>query len=278
MKRERKQFRRIVFLDPQAAFGLPELPWWSCHSRRDEYELATELDKRPRDWTREEYYYVPLIEKVPGYRQVFDAAANRWDAAAVKGFAEILEKHDAGFVLSSEVRETLGRRAIASLFALHDLDLRFVDMTVTPAPLFLDGMARKLIEGAADRSLLELYTRTMKSLWDGLSGDGTGVRRIDHRAVEIIEYLDRHPEIESFAVVDDRDLSIGLGADRMVVCDGVLDEVRLRKLDAALQKQQGVPRLPASCRTDELQCFRAECVPALYRRWRDPEFCGISRH
>lgn len=126
MKRERKQFRRIVFLDPQAAFGLPELPWWSCHSRRDEHELATELDKRPRDWTHEEYYYVPLIEKIPGYRQVFDAAANRWDAA--------------------------------------------------------------------------------------------------------------------------------------------------------LQKQQGVPRLPASCRTDELQCFRAECVPALYRRWRDPEFCGISRH
>lgn len=277
MKGERKQFSRIVFLDPQAAFGLPELPWWTCHSRRDEHEIATELDKRPRDWTREEYYYVPLL-KVPGYCKEFDIAANRWDAAATKGFAEILEKHDAGFVLSSEIRERLGRRAIASLFALHDLDLRFVDMTVTPAPLFLDGMARKLIDGAADRSLLELYTRTMRSLWDCLSGDGTGVRRIDHRAVEIIEYLDRHPEIESFAVVDDRDLSIGLGADRMVVCDEVLDEARLRKLDAALQNRQSIPRLPPGCRTDEFQRFRSECVPALYRRWRDPEFSGSARY
>ena len=95
MKRERKQFGRIVFLDPQAAFGLPELPWWTCHSRRDEYELATEHDKRPRDWTREEYDYVPLL-RVHGYCKEFDIAANRWDAAAVKGFAEILEKHGAG--------------------------------------------------------------------------------------------------------------------------------------------------------------------------------------
>lgn len=272
--KEKKQYSRIVFLDSNAAFSPPETDRWSmgCHME----ELMASLDKRPHDWRRETYYYHKMVEEVPGYWKELDRVANDWSKEAARGFAEVLEKHDAGFVLSSEMRETMGRGALASLFAVHDLDLRFADMTVSPYPLFSDRISRVAVEGAADRSLLELYTCTMGSLWSKLAEDCEGVRRIDHRTVEILEYLDRHPEIESFAVIDDRDLSVGIGNDRMVLCDNVLDEGRLARLDAALQSRQAVPRLPSCCRTDELRRFREECVPVLYRRWRDPAYSGRS--
>ena len=272
--KEKKKYSRIVFLDANAAFSPPETDSWSLGC--DLEELAASLDKRPRDWSRETYCYREMLREAPGYWEELDRVANHWSKDATRGFAEVLEKHDAGFVLSSEIRETMGRGALASLFALHDLDLRFADMTVSPSPLFSDALSRKVVEGTADRSLLELYTRTMRSLWSNLSEDGDGVRRIDHRTVEILEYLDRHPEIESFAVVDDRDLSAGIGNDRMVPCDNVLDEGRLGRLDAALQSRQAVPRLPPCCRTDELRRFRETCVPVLYRRWRDPAYSGRS--
>lgn len=274
--KEKKQYRRIVFLDSNAAFFPPETDSWRLGCNVE--SLTESLDKRPRDWSRETYYYHTMARSVAGYWEELDRVANHWSAEATRGFAEVLERHDAGFVLSSEIRETLGRGALASLFALHDLDMRFADMTVTPSPLFSDRISRVAVEGAADRSLLELYTRTMGSLWATLAEYCEGARRIDHRTVEILEYLDRHPEIESFAVVDDRDLSVGIGNDRMVVCDNVLDKRRLGKLDAALQSRQAVPRLPSSCRTDELRRFREECVPVLYRRWRDPAYSGRSNH
>ena len=270
--KEKKQYSRIVFLDSNAAFCPPETDRWGMGCKLE--ELTVSLDKRPRDWSRETYFYHTMVRKVPGYWEELDLVANYWSKEATRGFAEVLERHDAGFVLSSEIREAMGRGALASLFALHDLDLRFADMTVSPSPLFSDAISRVVGEGAADRSLLELYTRTMRLLWSKLAGSGMGVRRIDHRTVEILEYLDRHPEIESFAVVDDRDLSVGIGIDRMVFCDNVLDESRLSKLDAALQSSQAVPRLPPCCRTDELRRFREECVPVLYRRWRDPAYSG----
>lgn len=270
----KKQYSRIVFLDSNAAFTPPGTEICGCGN--DLYELAESLNKRPRDWSRERYCYQAMMKRVQGYWEKLELVANYWSEEATKGFAAVLEKHDAGFVLSSEVRETMGRGALASLFALHDLDMRFVDMTVSPSPLFSDSISRTVVEGGADRALLELYTRTMGSLWSKLAGDSKDVRRIDHRTVEILEYLDRHPEIESFAVVDDRDLSIGIGDERMVLCDKTLDEGRLRKLDAALQSRQTVPRLPSGCRTDELRRFREGCVPALYRRWRDPAYSGQS--
>ena len=274
--KERKQYSRIVFLDSHAAFLPPGTNVWGWSSALE--ELVASLDKRPHDWRRETYYYHTMIENVRGYAKELERVSRYWSKEATMGFAEVLEKHDAGFVLSSEMREKMGRGALASLFALHDLDMRFVDMTITPYPLFSDRISRMVVEGAADRSLLELYTRTMRSLWYGLDGDGAGARRIDHRAVEILEYLDRHPEIESFAVVDDRDLSVGIGNDRMVPCDNALDEGRLARLDAALQSRQAVPRLPSNCRTDELRLFRETCVPVLYRRWRDPAYSGQSGH
>ena len=272
--KEKKQYSRIVFLDSHAAFFPPGTNLWGWSSELE--KLAASFDKRPRDWRRETYYYDRMVRSVRGYAEEFDRVSRYWSKEATRGFAEVLEKHDAGFVLSSEIREKMGRGALASLFALHDLDMRFVDMTVSPSPLFSDRISRVVVEGAADRSLLELYTRTMGSLWSGLDGSGEGARRIDHRTVEILEYLDRHSEIESFAVVDDRDLSVGIGNDRMVICDNVLDESRLGKLDAALQSRQAVPRLPSRCRTDELRRFREECVPVLYRRWRDPAYSGRS--
>lgn len=274
--KEKKQYSRIVFLDSHAAFSPPGTYSWGWSS--DLKNLVASLDKRPPDWRRETYYYNTMLENVRGYAEEFERASRCWSKEATRGFAEVLEKHDAGFVLSSEIREKMGRGALASLFALHDLDMRFVDMTITSSPLFSDRISRVLVEGAADRSLLELYTRTMRSLWSGLDGDGAGARRIDHRTVEILEYLDRHPEIESFAVVDDRDLSVGIGNDRMVVCDNVLDEDRLGRLDAALQSRQTVPRLPLCCRTDELRLFRETCVPVLYRRWRDPAYSGRTHY
>ena len=272
--KEKKQYSRIVFLDSHAAFLPRGTNTWGWGSNLE--ELTTSLDKRPRDWTRETYYYQAMLREVHGYWDELDRVANSWSKEATRGFAEVLERNDAGFVLSSEMREKMGRGALASLFALHDLDMRFADMTITPYPLFSDRISRVVVEGAADRSLLELYTRTMRSLWSGLDGDDAGARRIDHRTVEILEYLDRHPEIESFAVVDDRDLSAGIGNDRMVPCDNVLDEGRLGRLDAALQSRQAVPRLPPCCRTDELRRFRETCVPVLYRRWRDPAYSGRS--
>lgn len=89
---------------------------------------------------------------------------------------------------------------------------------------------------------------------------------LEWRTCEIREYLDRHPEIVSYAAVDDMDLSIGL--DGHAVCtSSFLSAADLERLLAVLSMRDGPFPLPEACRTQTVREFQRDVIPLEESEW-----------
>lgn len=278
----KNEVSKIVFLDVNAAFRKRNADrisylWGSSHDFDDFVERAS---KNAKD-RYSGYDYERIRRRVydgsfeTGYYMFVTEIMNAWSEEAVMRFAEVLRACGAKFVLSSPFRDCFGRGAIASLFSYFPIDDVFLDMTVTPDPLFRRQVMRRTDEGPAPADYLPRYRRMMRELWHRIDEEAGG--GVCHRAVEIREYLDRHRELSSYAVIDAHPAMAGIPADRQLSCADVFSEEDAVRLRTLLDAPAEIPRLPERCRGPELDLFRETCVLSLYRRWRDPAISGM-RH
>lgn len=87
--------------------------------------------------------------------------------------------------------------------------------------------------------------------------EGRGV--VEVRTAEILEYLDRHPEIDNFVAIDDIDLKEGLEDHFIKVYDSMSDEVA-EKMISILNLNDGPYAFPAAVDREELEAWRKQMV------------------
>ena len=87
---------------------------------------------------------------------------------------------------------------------------------------------------------------------------------VDERAIEIREYLDRHPEITSYITIDDRDLVYGLDGHAIVTDHDIMDQIDYYTGMDILAKEDGPFPLPESCKTPELEAWRKKRISGIF--------------
>ena len=110
-----------------------------------------------------------------------------WDKDSVQLLKDILVQSGAKIVLSSDWR-ILGKEIMYDLFKIHGLHEFYIDDTINF--MHFDYNAEDLIKQKHKEKLHLKY--------------------ISRRVVEILEYLERHPFIKNYVVIDDMDLLPGL--------------------------------------------------------------------
>ena len=113
-----------------------------------------------------------------------------WDKTAVTLLKVILEYTHAEIVLSSDWR-TMGFDMIKDYFAIHGLDKYFIDVTKYYSDIDEDFIKKTKEE----RGEIIRYL------------DGSSYLNISWRSVEILEWLNRNPDVNKWAAIDDRPLT-----------------------------------------------------------------------
>lgn len=198
----------------------------------------------------------------------FDIAAvcHDWNPAAVERLRRLLNTTGARIVISSDWREK-GIEAMRALMAIHELDT-YVDDTTLYTSSYLHDYLKPFAPACCkeseagetchhallprDKAICEMFTylsEIIKEDYNALPGAG-GIFFHRHRATEIREYLDRHPEITAYAVIDD--LFVGNGMyDHLVQTQNFISlEDYAQGLDI-LKNEDGPYPLPAA--TDRIR-------------------------
>lgn len=113
-----------------------------------------------------------------------------WNKEKINQLKRVLEVTGAKIVLSSSWRDN-GFDAMAALFRIWGLDKFYIDDII--AEYFWDS-----------RDEMKKVLRDRYKEFLGVD------RYFDLRTFEILEWLDRHPEVRNYAAVDDADLRCGL--------------------------------------------------------------------
>ncbi len=261
----------IVFLDVSAAFRKrkAECISYLWGGSGDFENFVKRASKNAKD-SDTRYDYERIRRRVydgsfeTGYYKFVTEIMNAWSETAVMRFAEVLRACDAKFVLSSPFRDCFGRGAIASLLSYFPIDDVFLDMTASPDPLFRRQVMRRTDEGPAPADYLPRYRRMMRELWLRIDGEASG--GVCHRAVEIREYLDRHPEITSYVAIDDQNLSLSLDG-HFVSTSNLIESDHLEKILDVLSRRDGPYSLPKACLTENVERMRREALPLEEEEW-----------
>ncbi len=114
-----------------------------------------------------------------------------WNPDAVKQLKRVLEATGAKIVLSSSWR-CFGFKAMSALFRIWGLDAFYIDNTSVEAP-GVSWIAKREVKRKLGRIC---------------NPDPTSF--LSDRSLEIREWLNFHPEVSAYAVVDDVDIALGL--------------------------------------------------------------------
>lgn len=282
---EHPVFKKVVFLDETSAFNPisrdERRSWWRSGAAEAAVKEVSENVFKKRSEFGEglklsKYDFLAIAERRGHLMYAMTDVWSQWNFDAVERLKKVLDEADAGIVLTSPMRETYCRMQIQAFFVRYDLDGRVFDMTPSPNPLIDPRAPVKHSESVLgnDRERFAVYASAMRSVWQALRAEAR--RDVQHRTAEIREYLDRHQEIESFAVVDGMDLSAGLPRGRQVRVDKILDGAGARKIRSILAKPCQAPQLPDAAKGGDFDAFRNDVLPVVYRRWRDPVYAGLD--
>ena len=176
-----------------------------------------------------------------------------WDKSSVERLRHILDATGARVVLSSDWREG-GMKRMKGLMAIHGLDGYLDDATfcILNKEQFCSPENRQFYiekQNAWNKIRNVIYEFLSKSystdpkIWSG---------SVDYRAAEIREYLDRHPEITSFVVLDDRNLEKGLDGHFIHTKNHISEEDMWHSIEI-LNRENGPCPLDAVLHTPELE-------------------------
>lgn len=188
-----------------------------------------------------------------------------WDVTAVETLRRLLDKSKAKIVLSSDWKDMRAMRLMKALLAIHDLDGYLWDRTISSDYLWLSHE----FPFEVGEKYRKDYITEISKVEDAIAKSHGLKNRIemDQRVAEILEFLDRHPEIVSYVAVDDRNLVPGLEGHfiqtwpALTLGDG-------RKMLKCLAVEDGPYRLPQGCHTNGLKRIRSDYLPIIDRLWR----------
>ena len=149
--------------------------------------------------------------------------------------------------------------------AIHDLDGYLWDRTISPDYLWLSHE----FPFEVGEKYRKDYITEISKVEDAIAKSHGLKNRIemDQRVAEILEFLDRHPEIVSYVAVDDRNLVPGLEGHFIQTWPALtLDDGR--KMLKCLAVEDGPYRLPQGCHTNGLKRIRSDYLPIIDRLWR----------
>ncbi len=186
-----------------------------------------------------------------GKNPFWTVAAVKWDwnADTVKELKRVLDATGAKIVLSSSWRD-FGFKAMKALFRIWGLDSYYIDDTVKE--YFWDWKGLR-----GDRAK-EAVTNRCNEIFPGKK------TYFEMRSMEILEWLDRHPEVTAYAAVDDMDLTRGLEGHFVQTRRGGLKPEVADALIAVLEKEDGPYPFPEEIRAmPELEVVRKAQAAAM---------------
>lgn len=178
-----------------------------------------------------------------------------WDKTSVERLRRILDTTGARIVLSSDWRER-GMIQMKGLMAIHKLDNYLDDATYC----ILDSERFCSSENYLNyKEKQEAWNEIRDTIYDYLCTlypvEFPSSDSVNYRTAEICEYLDRHQEITSFVVLDDRNLEKGLDGHFIHTRDRISEENVCSSIEI-LNREDGPFLLDKVLHTPELEKWR----------------------
>ena len=225
---------KVLFLDIDGVIQLHTQRRFD-HSKEEIYALCRNLTKKFHGV----FDYSAWVGDSEG-NPFWTVAAVQWDwnPETIKELGRVLGTTGAKIVLSSSWRDN-GNEAMKALFRIWGLGSYYLDSTLPE--YFWDSRDN------ASRTLSKRYRELMNP-----------ERFVNPRSFEILEWLDRHPEVTSYAIIDDIYDIVGHG-NHFVCSSRGLKKNEADKLIAALQIKDGPYSLPEEIRSmPELEIVRGD--------------------
>lgn len=178
-----------------------------------------------------------------------------WSKKAVALLKRVIDETGAIIVLSSDWRQ-MGYEQVSALLDIHGLGKYLYDSTFFARNHSHVNQPYNYHEMSNMESIAH---SVMKKICDVVRNEREGRGWVDVRTAEILEYLDRHPEIDNFVAIDDINLKEGLEDHFVKVYDSMSDEVA-EKMISILNLNDGPYALPAAVDQEELEAWRKQMV------------------
>lgn len=254
---------KALFLDIDGVVQSP-----SDSKRFEHTKEFVELSKRLTHELNNGFDYyefggVPSDDRSFPPSEQYDVAAvyYDWRPEVVERIRYILDTTGAKIVLSSDWREK-GLENMKGLLDIHGLG-KYLYPT---APFFIAEWKPYVQNLYAQEELYEMSHNTrvvMKTLSEKMASlypsDPNHPTYFDDRAIEIREFLDRHPEITAYVALDDRNLTRGLEG-HFVQTWPIVKEEQVDRIIALLNQEDGPYHLPDEMKSKELELWREKWV------------------
>lgn len=178
-----------------------------------------------------------------------------WNKKAVALLKRVIDETGAVIVLSSDWRQ-FGYEQVSAFLDIHGLGKYLYDST------FFAINYSRVNQPYSHNEMYDMDSiahSAMKKIRDVLHNERKGSEWIEIRAVEILEFLDRHPEIDNFVAIDDINLKAGLEDHFVYVCNSMSDEVA-EKMINILNRNDGPYVLPIAVNREKLEAWRKQMV------------------
>lgn len=181
-----------------------------------------------------------------------------WDKPSVERLRRILEATGARIILSSDWREG-GLKRMKGFLAIYNLNSYLDDATYCILDEQRLGPDYKEVNAR-----IEAWKNIYQMIHDHLSklypaDPNKWMDFVDYRTGEILEYLDRHPEITAFVALDDRNLEKGLNGHFIHTKNSISEEDVERAIEI-LNREDGPYYLDECLHTPELEEWRRKYV------------------
>ena len=209
--------------------------------------------------------YVRFYNSYDNNKYDIGAVYYDWDKTAIEIIRQVLEQTGAKIVMSSDWRER-GLPYDYGCLAMYGLEKYLYGATAMeyltlPINHWEDTY----------RPDLDKWRSIKDDLRQRLAGSSNSIYSIDSRSVEILEYLDRHPEIDAYVAIDDRNLENLLQGHFVHCTRGLLHPDQKEEIISKLNKIDGPYHLPADCITPELEEYRNSGAAERWNHFQHPE-------
>lgn len=253
---------KVIFLDIDGVL--------QPHGRQDRFKHMEEIDQLTEQLNREldyDFDYTQLCKESRFASYDIMAVYYDWDKNSVEFLRRLLDEEGAKIVLSTDWREK-GDDVMKALLAIHHLEKYWYGATDYEQEQYLemtDFSEEVKKRRQLDWDMAQIRLEAFKDLRDKLGEKHYPhvVRGwfdsdfLDFRAVEIREYLDRHPEITDQVTLDDMNISYGLDG-HAVITQNIFTEKDFHQAQTILRKHDGPYPLPADVRSEKLDAYRKQ--------------------
>lgn len=250
---------KAIFLDIDGV-----IQYYSLQERFEHLDEITDLCKELNSTINNGFDYLAYVGGEEARKDRLDHNSEKcdigavyydWNKKAVALLKRVIDETGAVIVLSSDWRQ-MGYEQVSALLDIHGFGKYLYDSTF---------FSRNHSHVNQPYSYNEMYDMEsiaqgiMRKIRDVLRNERDDRGWVEDRTAEILEYLDRHPEIDNFVAIDDINLKEGLEDHFIKVYDSMSDEVA-EKMISILNLNDGPYALPAAVDREELEAWRKQMV------------------